>query len=81
VTKEVGARIEPGVLVLMDNGYCSDKQKRDLQRDQKTDLSSEHLVVLRGCPIGLVSHHNILDLRYLKTLPAARLYKERIRRI
>lgn len=68
VTEEVGTRIEPGVQVLMDNGYCSDKQKRDLQRDQEKALNSEHLAVLRGCPIGLVSYHNVLEMDPISTL-------------
>jgi hypothetical protein len=32
MTEEVGTGIKPEVLELMDNGYCSDKQKHDLQQ-------------------------------------------------
>jgi hypothetical protein len=56
MAEEVGTGVKPRVLELMDNGYCSDKQKCDLQRDQEADLNSEHFAVVRGCPVRLVSY-------------------------
>jgi hypothetical protein len=68
MTEEVGTRIEPGILVLMDNGYCSDKKKCNLQRDQEMGLNSEHFAVFRGCPIGHVSHDNVLEMDPISVL-------------